>query len=413
MAESSLRILMLATYFPKPGNPLMGTWALDQAQALARAGAQIRVISLTPWIPRWPGQRRGIRAYSTCPAEAEWGDLVVQYPRWLNYPMVGFGALYRRNPERWLRLAWVGCHRQVCHLTGAWRPNIIFAHHTCVNGWVAERLCARSHLPFFCQDHAIWEVADYCSLFATYRRTYQRIASKATAMLGVSQRMAADIRAVAPNARVEVLHNGANLADSGASILPGSLRPTVLFSAGMLVGWKGFDILICAWATLAARFPHARLRIAGDGPERQRLLDLCASLGVTSSVSLLGYLPQKEVHAEMAAARAFVLASWRETFAVVFFEAAAAGTPLIWSSNAGNAEVFVNGTHGLSIEPHSIATTAAAIEYMLTHPEQAARMGAAAQQLVRDHFTWDAVAKQAIGLFSAAVPSAAQPRELR
>jgi len=40
--------------FSQAWNRLIGTWALDQASALRSAGADVRVLSLTPWIPLWP-----------------------------------------------------------------------------------------------------------------------------------------------------------------------------------------------------------------------------------------------------------------------------------------------------------------------------------------------------------------------
>jgi hypothetical protein len=42
-----LKILFLATYFPRPRNPTIGTWALEQAKAFQRASeeAPLRVAS--------------------------------------------------------------------------------------------------------------------------------------------------------------------------------------------------------------------------------------------------------------------------------------------------------------------------------------------------------------------------------
>jgi len=42
-----MRILFLATYFPRPFNPTIGTWALEQAKAFLRASkeAQLRLMS--------------------------------------------------------------------------------------------------------------------------------------------------------------------------------------------------------------------------------------------------------------------------------------------------------------------------------------------------------------------------------
>jgi phosphatidylinositol alpha-1,6-mannosyltransferase len=109
----------------------------------------------------------------------------------------------------------------------------------------------------------------------------------------------------------------------------------------------------------------------------------------------------------MAAARAYALTSWKETFAVAYFEAAAAGAPLVWCTNSGNAEVFVHRQHGLAVEPHDVASTATALEFLLSHPDEAAAMGRTAQQLVRTGFTWDAVARRALELFTGVVKSGA------
>lgn len=402
-----MRILFLASYFPKPGNRLIGTWALDQASALRSAGADVRVLSLTPWIPLWPGQRSAVQAYSKCPPSADWNGLRADYPRWPYYPVTAIERFYLPNPEPWIRLAWCFCKRRVLCIARQWQPDVIFAHHSCVNGWVAMRISANLGVPFFCQDHALWEISA-CEEHPRRRRMLNLIASRASAMLVVSRRMAADLRRVAPAARIEVLYNGANLPPVAAPPASSRPKPPVIFSAGMLIPYKAFDILLQAWAIVRARFPEARLRIAGDGPERDRLLDLRKSLGLEDSVELLGYVPQSVVQAEMAAARAFALASWHETFGVVLLEAAAVGTPVIWADNAGAADVLEDGIHGLAIAPHSAESAAGAILRLLSDPDAAATMGAAASRLVRERMTWDAVARQAIGLFSEALPTSAQ-----
>jgi glycosyltransferase involved in cell wall biosynthesis len=402
-----MHLLMLASYFPKPGNPLIGTWALDQAQALRRAGADVRVVSLTPWIPRWPGQRSAVQAYSMCPPSADWNGLRADYPRWPYYPVTAVERLYLPNPELWMRLAWSVCQRRVMALARQWHPDVIFAHHSCVNGWVAMRIAANLGVPFFCQDHALWEISA-CKEHPKRRRMLNSIASHASAMLVVSRRMAADLRRVAPTAHIEMLYNGANLPPPAPQPTCSCPRPPVIFSAGMLIPYKAFDILLQAWAIVRARFPEARLRIAGEGPERDRLLALRENLGLEESVELLGCLPQSAVQAEMAAARAFVLASWHETFGVVLIEAAAVGTPVVWANNAGAADILEDGIHGLAIAPHSAESAASAILRLLSNPGEAASMGAAASRLVRERMTWDAVARRAIGLFSAALPPSAQ-----
>ncbi len=396
-----MRVLLLASYFPKPGNPLMGTWALDQAQALRRCGATVEVISLTPWIPGWPGQSGTLRAYSSCPPQKDWDGLPVHYPRWFIYPVTRFERLFRVNPQRWLSGAWFLCKRRVTAIAQAFKPDVIFAHHTSVNGWVARQLSQSLGIPFFTQDHAQWEIAMGMTK-PGMRRVYQDVAASASGMLAVSKAMVADLRAACPEGRIFWIPNGANLRSQPANLQPAP-RPPVAFSAGMFIAYKGFDLLLRAWKQVHAQHPEARLRIAGDGPDREQLHRLRNELGLTGTVEFLGFLPQAEVQAEMAAARLFVLASWNETFGVVFLEAAACATPCIWARNAGVADVLEDGVHGLAIPPHDADALAIAISSLLTDPERADTLGRAAAQHVEAQLTWDAVARQILNRFSAVI----------
>jgi glycosyltransferase involved in cell wall biosynthesis len=396
-----MRVLFLASYFPKPGNPLMGTWALDQARALQRCGATVEVISLTPWVPVWPGQSRTLRAYAACPAQFDWDGLPVHYPRWGVYPVTRFESLFRMQPARWLRLAWALSGSRVKALAKAFKPDILFAHHTSVNGWVAKELSRSLQVPYVTQDHAQWEIA-MCSTHPGLRRVYHDVAATASAMLAVSKAMQADLQAACPQGQVEWMSNGANLPARHLNAHPHP-RPPVAFSAGMFVAYKGFDLLLRAWKQVRDLHPEARLRIAGDGPDRAQLHQLREQLGLAGSVEFLGYLTQDQVQAEMAAARLFVLASWNETFGVVFLEAAACATPCIWARNAGIADVLEDGVHGIATTPYDADSIAQAISGLLTHPDRAAALGQAAAQHVESHLTWEAVARQLLHRFSAII----------
>jgi glycosyltransferase involved in cell wall biosynthesis len=72
-----------------------------------------------------------------------------------------------------------------------------------------------------------------------------------------------------------------------------------------------------------AAMPDRRLRIVGDGPMRESL-----QRNAPPNVEFLGALPDTEVAALMARARAFVFAA-HEDFGIVPVEAQACGTPVI------------------------------------------------------------------------------------
>ena len=116
------------------------------------------------------------------------------------------------------------------------------------------------------------------------------------------------------------------------------LGMTTIFAAGRLVPIKGFDVLVEA----VGRLPSARrpaVVIAGEGPERARLLRLARAADV--SLQLPGALGQCVLAERMAAAHLFVhpcrvLDNGRsEGMPLVVREALACGLPVIASDSGG------------------------------------------------------------------------------
>ncbi len=63
-----------------------------------------------------------------------------------------------------------------------------------------------------------------------------------------------------------------------------------MVAAGRLVGQKGFDRLITAYAPIARTRPDWQLHIYGEGPARLRLERMIARLGLVGHVVLKGYV---------------------------------------------------------------------------------------------------------------------------
>ena len=89
---------------------------------------------------------------------------------------------------------------------------------------------------------------------------------------------------------------------------PPSVQPTVA-AAGRLVREKGMDVLLRAFARVAARLPHARLMIAGDGPERGALMRLRDDLGLAARIDLLGQLEPDDLERRLGGAWVHALPS--------------------------------------------------------------------------------------------------------
>jgi glycosyltransferase involved in cell wall biosynthesis len=152
----------------------------------------------------------------------------------------------------------------------------------------------------------------------------------------------------------------------------------VALHVGRLIAHKAVDVLVRAAATAGVR-----LHVVGDGPERESLGELAASLG--AQVTFAGELQGDELAAAYAGADIFALASRRETWGVVVNEAAAAGLPLVLSDAVGAAgDLLEDGANGLLVPTGDAVRLASALERLAADSTLRQRMGARSRQLVAD-----------------------------
>ena len=118
---------------------------------------------------------------------------------------------------------------------------------------------------------------------------------------------------------------------------------------GDLIKRKQVDLLVEAFARLIHKNPDIRLRLIGDGPEKEDLKNLVESMGLTETVEFRGSLSQIDVGKELRLAHCLVLPSKLETFGIVLIEALSSGVPVISFYNIGSDKVF-DSSHGLHLE---------------------------------------------------------------
>jgi glycosyltransferase involved in cell wall biosynthesis len=410
-----MRVLMLASYFPKPANPMMGNWALSQAQAFLRNGIDVSVVSGTSWIPQILARTSpGAAAYANCPPSHRWGDLTAFYPRWLFYRLESLRPLLSSNPGAFLTPTWISVKSTLLKTIERVRPELIYAHHTQVNGYLAWRLHQLTGLPYVITDHDFGEI-EACRQHRGRRRFFTPILEGASRVIAVASRMERLTKEIFPKSRTQTVHNGADpLAQDALS----AQRPAflanrrILFCACAFYERKGVPLLVRAFARIAAAFPDTILRIAGDGDTRPQIETAIRETGMSARVQLLGRLPHVDVLQEMIWADLFVLPGWDEPFATAFTEALSAGCPIIYASDGGITDVAVNGTHGLAVEPRSEDSLVQALNAVLSNEPQRRTMATAARELFQQRLLWDYNAIQMRSIFAAAAASPAPVPQL-
>ena len=113
---------------------------------------------------------------------------------------------------------------------------------------------------------------------------------------------------------------------------------------------KNHWLLISSFSKVREKFPNVKLRIGGEGPERENLNSLIAELGLEEEISLLGKLTRTSVLAEMQKSHIFALTSKFETFGVVLVEAMACGVPVVSTLCGGAESIVENNQNGILIE---------------------------------------------------------------
>ena len=127
---------------------------------------------------------------------------------------------------------------------------------------------------------------------------------------------------------VGLLHNGADLPPLGAGD-PAAKDPDRVAVLGRLVAHKRVDMVVRAIGTLAPSRPGLHLDVIGQGPERSRLEQLVADLGLEHRVSFHGFVDEPTKTSLLDRAAVHVCASDAEGWGQAVIEAAGHGVPTV------------------------------------------------------------------------------------
>jgi glycosyltransferase involved in cell wall biosynthesis len=229
---------------------------------------------------------------------------------------------------------------------------------------------------------------------------------KAEAVLVANERTRMLLPQMVRNQAIEVCDIGVVLS-SWPSAEPRSSRSTAadrqvrFLFAGRLVGWKGVDILLDAFAHVTTQVP-AQLEIIGDGPERARLQAQAARLEVADNVSFRGWLEPQDCASRMRACDVFVSASLQEAGGIAVLEAMACGRPVIASAWGGHLAT-VGDTAGIlvgvSSRPGLVRGLADAMIRLASDEDLRARLGAAGRRRVEARYDWDVLIEAVLGIY--------------
>ncbi|MFH9548863.1 glycosyltransferase [Streptomyces sp. NPDC017435] len=259
--------------------------------------------------------------------------------------------------------------RRLVRLLGEVRPDLVHAHSA--KAGLAGRLAVRGRIPTVFQPHA-WSFEAVGGTTAALALRWERFGarwadrlvcvSEAERTTGVRARIAGRWSVVPNGIDTERFHP-APVGTVRASLLPG-LDPAapLVVCVARLCRQKGQDVLLAAWADIAAKVPGARLVLVGDGPDGERLRSRAPE-----SVLFAGAVDDAVPWYQ--AADLVVLPSRWEGMALSPLEALACGRPVVVTDVDGARESLPTALAPLCLVPaEDPAALAGAVTGLLRDP---------------------------------------------
>ncbi|MCR4745782.1 MAG: glycosyltransferase family 4 protein [Lachnospiraceae bacterium] len=173
-----------------------------------------------------------------------------------------------------------------------------------------------------------------------------------------------------------------------------------LIAVGSFIERKGIDLLFKALALI--KDLDWKLKLVGDGPEREKLEAEARRLGILEKTEFAGFLSGDELTRAYESSGIFVFPTREDCFGLVTMEAMCCGLPCIVSKYAASSyDLIDNLESGVIIDPYDSEKFAAVIQKLLNDDSLKISMSEAARSKVND-FAFDKTAEPFIEAVKAA-----------
>lgn len=329
-----MNVLIVASWYPTPENPLNGIFFQQRARALARCGCTVSVASLDVRT-KLGGRKSGITV--------ERVEDVIEY-RYFKRNITPFWeeGIAKQQISMLRKI-----YERVCNDSG--KPDIIHLDSArCA--YAAVALAKKENIPLTYTEH-------YSGILNSQSGTF----------LDKTMRLAVE-NADHTFLLCSAMKHRLKPQEEKCSFLPNSIdfsefyikEPSKLFTFCALASLrkiKGLDILLQAFAKVHDAYPECRLVIGGDGLEKQSLLTMSEELGLNEHVTFCGRINSEQRGDFFAGNSAFVCSSLTETFSIVVVEAFASGLPVV-ATKCGGPEDLVKESNGYLVEKGDVDSLA-------------------------------------------------------
>ena len=391
-----MRVAVVAEYYPRRRDPVLGVWAHRQALAARDAGAEVHVLALerpVPPVSTLGSARRLTRELAGAvsqPRHDTLDGLEVEYVRFVSPPR-------ERSYATWDRWARGPLTKALAKLHAATPLDLVHAHYALPAASAALSFTEQERLPLAVSVHG----GDVLGPLVSTPQARARIGGvlrRASVVLCNSRDTRIRCAALTGSpARMTVVHLGAS---APANPPPKRAEPAIA-TLGHIIGRKRHVDVLHA-LTLLGR--DVRWVVIGDGPERGGLQRLAAQLEVSDRIDWLGQLPPDDALRELSRCHVMALPSLHEAFGVAYVEAMACGLPAIGCTGEGGPQEIAGlGAGMLLVPPRDPDALAAQIAELFTNEERLNELSTAARKTAADEFSWERCGRATVEAYERAV----------
>ncbi|WP_165314155.1 glycosyltransferase family 4 protein [Vibrio ziniensis] len=348
-----MKILTVSTLFPYENNPKHGIFVETRLRQLLQHYPDIEAKVIAP-IPYFPFTHPVFGSYAEnakAPSFEVRHGIEVYHPRYLVIPKIGMTltpvtlakAIYKQAKDI---------------IASGYDFDLIDGHYFYPDGVAIEIVAKKLGKPFTVTARGT--DINLIPKFNKPKKQIQHVLKSSNHNMAVCEALRQEmINLGAAPEKVTTLRNGVDLElfsfsdQTKQQQLRQQLKlpdqQPVIISTGHLIERKGHHLIIEA----LSQVPDGLLLIAGDGPEKKKLLNLVEKLGLKNRVQFLGSISQVKLAQYYGASDVLVLASSREGWANVLLEAMACGTPVVATNIWGTPEVVARKEAGVLVNRNS------------------------------------------------------------
>lgn len=251
--------------------------------------------------------------------------------------------------------------------------DIVHVHHPFLSGRLALRYCRPFNIPVVFTNHTRYDL--YAQVYlpgipteisAGLLETYMPdFCSAVDMVISPSPGMAEVLRKLKVEAPITTVPNGVDIQrflsasnPAGRSQLGLGDDDLLLVYTGRLAPEKNLPFLLKAFGGVAQAVENVHLLLIGDGPEREKLVDIVTHTGLSSRIHFVGRVPYDELPAYLVMCDAFVTASVSEVHPLSVIEAMAAGLPVMGIRSVGVGDTVEDNLTGFLASEDLAAFTA-------------------------------------------------------